>query len=134
VTVAAASDLSFALTDIAAGFERASGCTVRVSSGSSGNFYAQIQNGAPFDVFFSADVDYPGKLEAEGLAAPGSTHVYAVGKIVLWVRADSGLDPDQGFAMLRDPGDSQNSHRQPGTRALRARGRAGAAPRRSMTR
>ena len=104
VTVAAASDLSFAMKDIAAGFERASGCTVRVSSGSSGNFYAQIQNGAPFDVFFSADVDYPGKLEAEGLAAPGSTHVYAIGKIVLWVRADSGLDPAQGFAMLRDPG------------------------------
>ena len=71
VTVAAASDLTYAMNEIAANFEKATGCTVRVSTGSSGNFLSQIENGAPFDVFFSADIDYPKKLEAEGLAAPG---------------------------------------------------------------
>jgi molybdate transport system substrate-binding protein len=103
VTVAAASDLSYAMNEIAANFEKATGCTVRVSTGSSGNFLSQIENGAPFDVFFSADIDYPRKLEAEGLAAPGSTYLYAVGKIVLWVRNDSRLDISKGFAALRDP-------------------------------
>ena len=103
VTVAAAADLSFAMNEIAANFEKATGCTVRVSTGSSGNFLSQIENGAPFDVFFSADIEYPKKLEAEGLAAPGSTYLYAVGKIVLWVRNDSRLDISQGLAALRDP-------------------------------
>jgi molybdate transport system substrate-binding protein len=103
VTVAAASDLSYAMNEIAANFEKATGCGVRVSTGSSGNFLSQIENGAPFDVFFSADIEYPRKLEAEGLAAPGSTYLYAVGKIVLWVRNDSRLDIGKGFAALRDP-------------------------------
>jgi molybdate transport system substrate-binding protein len=103
VTVAAASDLSYAMNEIAANFEEATGCGVRVSTGSSGNFLSQIENGAPFDVFFSADIEYPRKLEAEGLAAPGSTYLYAVGKIVLWVRNDSRLDISKGFAALRDP-------------------------------
>ena len=104
LTVAAASDLTFAMTDIVANFEKATGCTVRVSTGSSGNFLSQIENGAPFDVFFSADIEYPKKLESEGLAAPGSTYLYAVGKIVLWVRNDSRLDISKGLAALRDPG------------------------------
>ena len=77
VTVAAASDLTYAMNEIAANFEKATGCTVRVSMGSSGNFLTQIENGAPFDVFFSADIAYPKKLETEGLAAPGSTYLYA---------------------------------------------------------
>jgi molybdate transport system substrate-binding protein len=104
VTVAAASDLIYAMNEIATTFERATGCAVRVSTGSSGNFLSQIENGAPFDVFFSADIDYPKKLETEGRAAPGSTYLYAVGKIVLWVRNDSRLDISKGFAVLRDPG------------------------------
>ena len=103
VTVAAASDLTYAMNEIAANFEKATGCSVRVSTGSSGNFLSQIENGAPFDVFFSADIEYPRKLEAEGLAAPGSVYLYAVGKIVLWVRNDSRLDISKGFAALRDP-------------------------------
>ena len=103
ITVAAASDLSDAMKEIAANYEKATGCTVRVSTGSSGNFLTQIENGAPFDVFFSADIAYPKKLESEGLAAPGSTVLYAVGKIVLWVRQDSRLDIDKGLAALRDP-------------------------------
>jgi molybdate transport system substrate-binding protein len=103
VTIAAASDLTYAMNEIAANFEKATGCSVRVTTGSSGNFLSQIENGAPFDVFFSADIEYPRKLEAEGLAAPGSTYLYAVGKIVLWVRNDSRLDISKGLAVLRDP-------------------------------
>jgi molybdate transport system substrate-binding protein len=103
VTVAAAADLIYAMSEIAANFEKATGCIVRVSTGSSGSFLSQIENGAPFDVFFSADIEYPKKLEAEGLAVPGSTYLYAVGKIVLWVRNDSRLDINKGFAALRDP-------------------------------
>jgi molybdate transport system substrate-binding protein len=103
VTVAAAADLMYAMNEIGANFEKATRCTVRVSTGSSGNFLSQIENGAPFDVFFSADIEYPKKLEAEGLAVPGSTYLYAVGKIVLWVRNDSGLDISKGLAALRDP-------------------------------
>ena len=103
VTVAAASDLTYAMNEIAANFQKATGCTVRLSMGSSGNFLTQIENGAPFDVFFSADIAYPKKLEAEGLAAPGSTYLYAIGKIVLWTRKDSRVDVGKGFAALRDP-------------------------------
>jgi molybdate transport system substrate-binding protein len=71
--------------------------------GSSGNFLTQIENGAPFDVFFSADIAYPKKLESDGLAAPGSTYLYAIGKIVLWTRNDSHLDLGHDFAVLRNP-------------------------------
>ncbi len=103
LTVAAASDLTYAMKEITANFEKATGCTVRLSLGSSGNFLTQIENGAPFDVFFSADIAYPKKLESEGLAAPGSTYLYAAGKIVLWTRNDSRVDVSKGFAALRDP-------------------------------
>ena len=102
VTVAAASDLSYAMNEIAANFQKATGCTVRLSLGSSGNFSTQIENGAPFDVLFSADISYPRKLEAAGLAAPGSTYLYAIGKIVLWTREGSRVDVTQGFSALRD--------------------------------
>jgi hypothetical protein len=60
--------------------------------GSSGNFFQQIQNGAPFDMFFSANLDYPKKLEAAGLIQPGSYYQYARGKIVVWVPKDSKID------------------------------------------
>jgi molybdate transport system substrate-binding protein len=103
VTIAAASDLTYAMNEIAANFEKATGCAVHLSMGSSGNFLTQIENGAPFDVFFSADIAYPKKLEAEGLAAPGSTYLYAIGKIVLWTRNDSRVDVSKGFSALRDP-------------------------------
>jgi molybdate transport system substrate-binding protein len=103
VTVAAASDLTYAINEIAANFEKVTGCAVRLSFGSSGNFLTQIENGAPFDVFFSADIAYPKKLENEGLAAPGSTYLYAIGKIVLWTRKDSRVDLGKGLSALRDP-------------------------------
>lgn len=103
VTVAAASDLTFAMNEIVANFEKTTGCTVRLSLGSSGNFLTQIENGAPFDVFFSADIAYPQKLESDGLATPGSMYLYAIGKIVLWTRNGSGIDVSKGFSVLRDP-------------------------------
>jgi molybdate transport system substrate-binding protein len=103
VTVAAASDLTYAMKEIAAEFEKAAGCSVRVSYGSSGNFETQIENGAPFDVFFSADIEYPKKLEAQGLAAPGSTYLYGIGRVILWARNDSKLDVSKGLDALRDP-------------------------------
>ena len=67
IKIAAAADLTFAFKDVAARFEQQTGASVKLTYGSSGNFFAQIQNGAPFDLFFSADVGYPQKLEAAGL-------------------------------------------------------------------
>ena len=103
ITVAAAADLQFAFQDVAGRFEKSSGKKVKLIFGSSGNFFAQIQNGAPFDLFFSADIDYPRKLEAGGLAEPGTLYQYATGKIVLWVPATSKLDVSQGLGVLLDP-------------------------------
>jgi molybdate transport system substrate-binding protein len=101
ITVAAAADLSYAMDEIVKGFEKETGCVVRLSTGSSGNFFSQIENGAPFDVFFAADIAYPQKLEAEKLAVAGSTYLYAIGNIVMWVRNDSRIDLSQGLAALR---------------------------------
>jgi molybdate transport system substrate-binding protein len=92
ITVAAAADLQFAMQDIAARFQAESGKTVKVIYGSSGNFFQQLQNGAPFDIFFSANLEYPKKLEAAGLADPESYYQYAKGKIVIWVPKNSNLD------------------------------------------
>src|SRR5919197_291909 len=91
VNVAAASDLSFAINEIIPQFERETGHKVRLTLGSSGNFYAQIVNGAPFDVFLSADVNYTKQLEMAGRAVPGSTFIYGVGGIALWVPKNSGI-------------------------------------------
>jgi molybdate transport system substrate-binding protein len=104
ITVAAAADLQFAFQDAAARFEKDTGRHIKLIFGSSGNFFAQIQNGAPFDVFFSADIDYPKRLEAAGLAEPGTLYPYATGKIVLWVPNESKLDLTHGLQVLLDPG------------------------------
>jgi len=103
ITVAAAADLQFALKDVSTRFEQQTGNKVNLIFGSSGNFFSQIQNGAPFDLFFSADLDYPKKLEAAGQAEPNTLYQYATGKIVLWVRNDSKLDLTKGLAVLLDP-------------------------------
>lgn len=101
--VAAASDLQAALPDIIKGFERESKATVTVSFGSSGNFFAQIQNGAPYDVYLSADIDYPRQLVASKYAEASSLYRYATGRIVLWTRKDSGIDVRRGLQALKDP-------------------------------
>jgi molybdate transport system substrate-binding protein len=103
ITVAAAADLQFAFQDVAARFQKDTGKNVKLIFGSSGNFFTQIQNGAPFDVFFSADIDYAKKLEAAGLTEPGTLYQYATGKIVLWVTNDSKLDLGHGLGVLLDP-------------------------------
>jgi molybdate transport system substrate-binding protein len=106
--IAAASDLQPVLPLIAAQFERDTGHEAVLTFGSSGNFFTQIQNGAPFDVFMSADVEYPRRLERDGLAERGRLYEYAAGRIVLWSRADSGVDLKKGLrtglSALTDPG------------------------------
>src|SRR5215467_1717528 len=103
ITVAAAADLQFAMRDVAAQFQKETGKEVKLIYGSSGNFFQQLQNGAPFDMFFSADLDYPKKLESAGLTEPGSYYEYAKGKIVIWVLKDSKLDMSSGLQALLNP-------------------------------
>src|SRR5579864_5687827 len=103
ITIAAAADLTFVLPEIAARFQKDTGNAVKFAFGSSGNFMSQIQNGAPFDMFFSADIGYPKKLEAAGLVEPGTIYEYAVGKLVLWVLAASTLDLSRGLVVLTNP-------------------------------
>lgn len=92
VRVAAASDLRFAMDQLVAEWGSATPDTVvEPTYGSSGNFLAQIKEGAPFDVFFSADAEYPLELENAGLAEGGSTRLYGIGQIVVWVPAASVL-------------------------------------------
>jgi molybdate transport system substrate-binding protein len=102
LTVAAAADLESALPPIVAQFEQDTGAHVRLTFGSSGNFFTQIRNGAPFDVFLSADIDYPRRLDASGDAERGSLVQYATGRVVLWTRLDSGIDLRRGLAVLTD--------------------------------
>jgi molybdate transport system substrate-binding protein len=102
LTVAAASDLQSALPAIASRFEKDTGRQVRLTFGSSGNFFTQIQNGAPFDVFLSADIDYPKRLERDAQAERGSLYEYAKGRLVLWTRNDSGIDVRRGLSVLTD--------------------------------
>jgi len=103
ITVAAAADLQFAMQDIADQFQKETGKKVKLIFGSSGSFFQQIQNGAPFDMFFSADLSYPKKLEAAGLTVPGSYYQYAKGRIVIWVPKDSALDVSSGLKSLLNP-------------------------------
>jgi len=91
IVVAAASDLSAAAKEFIADFEKRTGHTVKLSLGSSGNFQAQITNGAPFDVFLSADLNYVRELEKAGLTEASSSFVYAIGRIVLWVPRNSSI-------------------------------------------
>jgi molybdate transport system substrate-binding protein len=95
LSIAAAADLQFALADGARQFRQQHPQTeLAIDYGSSGNFYAQIRNGAPFDLFLSADVQYARNL------APDAVFVYAAGKIAVWVPASSKLDP---ATALSDP-------------------------------
>lgn len=101
--IAAASDLNFAFKDLVATYEKKTGQRIKLSLGSSGNFFSQIENGAPFDLYFSADIRYPQKLEEAGHAVPGSLYKYAVGRIVLWAPAGSKVDVQKGLDVLLDP-------------------------------
>src|SRR5271163_2540280 len=104
INVAAAADLSAAMQELAANYEKRTGVVVKVSFGASGALTQQIQNGAPFDAFFSADMDYPRQLIAGGQADGATLYRYAVGQLVLWVPQDSPLDVEhKGIDVLLDP-------------------------------
>lgn len=101
--VAAAADLEFCLVSLNRVFRKAHPAVdVKVTTGSSGNLFAQIRNGAPYDVFLAADVAYPHKLMEDGDAVRGSLTPYAVGRVAVWT-LKPGLDVKQGVRMLTDP-------------------------------
>jgi molybdate transport system substrate-binding protein len=96
ISVAAAADLKFALDELATEFHtNQPDINVHITYGSSGSFYTQLQNQAPFDLFFSADVAYPRKLAAAGLALDTNVFLYAVGRIVVWVPKASPVEAEK---------------------------------------
>jgi molybdate transport system substrate-binding protein len=95
LTIAVAANFTSTMNAIIRGFEAQTEHTVRLSSGSSGQIYAQIVNGAPFDIFFSADQEKPAVLENTHLSVPGSRFTYAIGTLVLWSKSE-GLDLENG--------------------------------------
>lgn len=104
VRVAAASDLQFALEEVAdAMAEKHPEIELAVSYGSSGTFFQQLTNGAPFDVYLSADLSYPQQLAEAGLADPGDVFEYAVGRLVVWATNSSPVDPTVGLSALTTP-------------------------------
>ncbi len=104
ITVAAAADMSTALPQLVAAYTEKTGQAVKLSFGSSGSLTNQIENGAPFDIFFSADEQYPQQLIKEDLALKDTLYRYAVGRLVLWVPNDSPLIlPEIGINALLDP-------------------------------
>jgi len=125
IKVAAAADLNYAMKDLTGRYENKSGNRVSLSFGSSGNFYSQIQNGAPFDLFFSADLDYVKKLAAAGKIDSSSVRTYAIGRLVLWVPDSLKLDPQKlKMDLLLDPSIKKIAIANPG---LAPYGRAAAA-------
>ena len=90
--VAVAANFSAPMQQIAALFHKETGHQIKLSFGASGGIYAQIKNGAPFDLFLSADQLTPQKLEAEGLGVPNSRFTYATGQLVLWSKQEGLVD------------------------------------------
>lgn len=99
VQVAVASNFTAPMRIIARDFEAATGHKASLAFGATGQFYAQIRNGAPFGVLLAADDETPQKLEQEGLGVAGSRFTYATGRLVLWSKKPGLVDP-QG-AVLR---------------------------------
>jgi molybdate transport system substrate-binding protein len=104
LSVAVAANLKPAFEEIAAEWKAKNhGVEVRVTYGSSGNFFSQIANGAPFDLFLAADAEFPARVVEKGLAE-GRAFTYAYGKLVAWVPKGSPLDLEQrGLAAVADP-------------------------------
>ncbi len=100
VQVAVAANFAAPAKQIAQDFERASGHKAVLSLGGTGKFYAQIRNGAPFEVLLAADDETPQRLEAEGAAVAGSRYTYAIGRLVLW-SARAGYVDAQGEVLRR---------------------------------
>jgi molybdate transport system substrate-binding protein len=113
VSIAAASNLVFALESLNTEFKRtAPGIEVTATTAASGSLFAQIKNGAPFDVFLSADTDYPKQIIAEKLGDPATLRTFATGRLVLWTtRTD--LDVSDLAAVVRNPTVKKLSLAQP---------------------
>lgn len=105
LAIAAAADLQFALVEVKAAFAKAHpGVEVAITYGSSGNFYAQLLNKAPFDLFLSADLTYPKKLVEAGVADGATEFLYSRGHLVLWVPKASPIPVEQlGMKALLHP-------------------------------
>jgi molybdate transport system substrate-binding protein len=103
VSITAASDLQYCMKDIVVAFEAKNpGEKVKLVFGSSGKAFSQIEAGAPYDMYFAADVAYPEKLRKDGFAI-SDPKPYAIGRMTLWVTKASGLDPGKGIELLSDP-------------------------------
>lgn len=100
VQVAVAANFTAPMQRIAADFERDTGHKALLAFGATGKFYAQIRNGAPFEVFLAADAATPARLEEEGATVPGSRFTYAIGRLVLW-SARPGFVDDKGEVLER---------------------------------
>jgi molybdate transport system substrate-binding protein len=100
VAVAVAANFAAPMKLIAEAFERATGHRAVIAVGSTGRFYAQVRNGAPFQVLLSADHETPERLEREGFAVAGTRFTYAVGRLVLWSATPGRVDP-QGEVLRR---------------------------------
>ena len=99
IKVAVAGNFAQPMKDIAAEFEKDTGHKLSLTQGATGKFYAQITNGAPFEVFLSADDETPGKLVKEGKAIAGTQFTYAIGRLVLWSPDEKLVD--QGGGVLK---------------------------------
>ncbi len=100
ITVAAAANMKYAVTDIAKEFSKETGIEVKIITGASGKLTQQIMSGAPYDAFLSADVEYPAKL-AKGGYTTTPAQVYAYGTLILW--SNTGADLSKGVAVVADP-------------------------------
>ncbi|MDR7414944.1 MAG: molybdate ABC transporter substrate-binding protein [Armatimonadota bacterium] len=101
--VAAAADLRYAFEEVGQAFRARAGIPVTFSFGSSGQLAQQVENGAPFDAFFSANEAFVHRLAERGFVVPDSVQLYAVGRVVLWVRRESPLPVERGLSVLLDP-------------------------------
>jgi molybdate transport system substrate-binding protein len=102
VRVAVAANFARTLHELARDFESETGHRVLISSGSTGKHYAQIRNGAAFDVFLAADSERPQRLEAEGVGVAGSRFTYATGRLALWVPGEPQLGPPDVYLRTAD--------------------------------
>jgi len=103
LTVFGAADLRYAMDEVVTAFKQVHpSANIETLYGSSGKAYAQIHNGAPYDLYFSANIDYPERLlrDSHGI---GEAKLYAIGRVVLWQRKGGTLDLSKGMDVLRDP-------------------------------
>jgi molybdate transport system substrate-binding protein len=125
VAIAAAGDLRGALEEVKATFEAGHpGISLQLTFGASGSLTAQLQQGAPFDIFLAADTGFPAALQKDGLATADGLFPYATGSLVLWVRRDLNLDPSEGLKVLLKPSVKKVATANP---AVAPYGRAGEA-------